>query len=442
VNGPLPTVVSPPAGTSVVDRAGTQGAAATAARPQGKVAYLVSRFPKITETFVLYELLAVEQAGLQVELYPLQRERTPIMHAEAQAFVERAHFQPLISWPILRAQFNFLRRKPRVYLDALWTLVRANWGSMRYLGGALAFFPKTVYFAQLMEAQGVMHLHAHFASHPAAAAWLIHRLVGIPYSFTAHGSDLHRDQHMLREKVAEAAFVVPISAYNREIIVAACGEQSRDKVIVIHCGVDPAVFHPRTAPTPFEQGRGRFTILCIGTLHEVKGQTHLIEACRQLRAQGIEFECQLVGDGPDRAALERQAAASGLADVVRFHGRLTRDEVAQLLQQADVVATPSVPSRDGRREGIPVVLMEAMCSGVAVVASRLSGIPELVEDEQCGLLCPPGDAGALAVALQRLYHDGALRQRLGQAGRRKVLAEFDLYQNAALLVQQMRLEKR
>jgi colanic acid/amylovoran biosynthesis glycosyltransferase len=435
---------SGPAGAHTVpltrDEAPDTGSAVD--RPQGKVAYLVSRFPKITETFVLYEMLAVEQAGLQIELYPLQRERTTLMHAEAEPFVERAHFQPLLSWPIVRAQVEFLRRKPRAYLAALWTLVRANWGSLRYLGGALAFFPKTVYFAQSMAAQGVTHLHAHFASHPAAAAWLIHRLVGIPYSFTAHGSDLHRDRHMLREKVAEAAFVVPISHYNREIIVETCGEQSRDKVIVIRCGVDPAVFQPHTAPTRFEQGLGRFTILCIGTLHEVKGQTYLIEACRRLREQSIAFDCHFLGDGPDQTMLEAQVKAAGLVDVVHFHGRVTRDDVARLLQQADVVATPSVPSRDGRREGLPVVLMEAMCSGVAVVASRLSGIPELVEDEQCGLLCPPGDVEALAAALQRLYHDGALRQRLGQAGRKKVLAEFDLYQNAAALAHHMQSHMR
>jgi glycosyltransferase involved in cell wall biosynthesis len=404
-----------------------------------KVAYIMSRFPKITETFVLYEMQAVERAGIQVEVYPLQRERTKVMHPEAKPYVERAHFQPVISWPIILAHLFFLRSKPAVYLGTLWTLLRANWGSVRYFSGALVLFPKIVYFARLMAEEGIEHVHAHFASHPAAAGFVIHRLTGIPYSFTAHGSDLHRDRHMLREKVEEAAFVVPISNYNREMIVAECNGQFSDKVIVIYCGVDTSIFQPRTAPTPHEQGQGPYSILCIGTLHEVKGQTYLIQACRLLKERGIDFMCHLIGDGPDEAMLKKQAAEWGLAERMNFHGRLTREEIVKLLHKADVVATPSVPTSDGRREGIPVVLMEAMGSSVPVVASRLSGIPELVEEGVCGLLADPRDVTALADGLERLYKDPTLRQQFGQAGRMRVVNNFDLYHNAETLAEYFRL---
>ena len=358
-----------------------------------KVAYIMSRFPVITETFVLYEMLALEEQGLQVELYPLQRERTEVMHPEARPFVARANFQPLFSGPIFKSQFYYLLRRPLVYLSILWTLIRANLGSSRYLFGALGFFPKAVHFARLMTADGITHIHAHFASHPAAVAYVIHRLTGIPYSFTAHGSDLHRDRHMLCEKVSEAAFVAAISQYNKNIIVRECpGSGTGDKVVVLHCGVDTEVFQPRTEPTAYERGKSPFTILCIGTLHEVKGQTYLIEACRLLHGRGIDFVCRFVADGPDLAKLTQQAAQAGIADRVHFHGRVTREEIAALLRDADVMAAPSVPTSDGRREGIPVVLMEGMGSGVPVVASDLSGIPELVVNEQSGLLVAPRDA--------------------------------------------------
>lgn len=404
-----------------------------------RVAYMMSRFPKLTETFILYEILAVQAQGVTVELYPLQREQTSVMHPEAAPLVARAHYQPLLSWAILRAQWHYLRRKPRAYLGALRDLLRANWGSARYFLGALAFFPKAVRFAQLMEASGIDHLHAHFASHPAAMAFVIHRLTGIPYSFTAHGSDLHRDKHMLCQKVAEAAFVVTIARFNQEIFAAECGESARTKVQVIHCGVDTEVFQPRQRSS---DRPGPLQILCIGTLHEVKGQTHLIDACRLLRERGVDFVCRLVGDGPDEAALRTQVMEAGLADAVHFEGRKTRQEVIALLEATDVVVAPSVPSRDNRREGIPVVLMEAMGAGVPVIASDLSGIPELVEHEVSGLLVPPGDVAAIAAALERLANDSTLRARLGQGGREKVLREFDLATNAARLVEQFRMGVR
>jgi glycosyltransferase involved in cell wall biosynthesis len=417
------TIVARPRQVEVARRAAT--------RP--RVAYIMSRFPKLTETFILYEMLALEEQGIQVELYPLLREHTTVMHPEAVAMVERAHFQPFISWPIVRAQLRYLLLKPGAYLGTLWSLLRGTIGSLNFFVGALGIFPKTVYFAEVMEAEGVQHVHAHFANHPTAAAFIIHRLAGIPYSFTAHGSDLHVDRHMLREKVAEAAFVVPISSYNQQLIVEECGEQFRDKVVVIHCGVDTQVFQPVVRASA-----GPLTILCTGTLHEVKGQTYLIDACRLLNERGVAFTCNFVGDGPDREMLAEQIAKAGLDEHVHLLGRRTREEVAALLQAADVVVAPSVPTKEGKREGIPVVLMEAMGSGVPVVASGISGIPELVEHERSGLLTPPRDGQAIAEALQRLQREPALRQRLGQAGREKVLRDFDQATNAAVLAERFR----
>jgi glycosyltransferase involved in cell wall biosynthesis len=395
----------------------------------------MSRFPKLTETFILYEMLAVERRGVAVEVYPLQRERTSTMHPEAAPFVARARFAPFLSLGVLLAQLRFLVRRPRAYLGALFVWLRATLGSLRYFGGALAFFPKAVWFAERMQAEGITHVHAHFASHPAAAALVIRRLTGIPYSFTAHGSDLHRDRHMLREKVAEADFVVAISDYNRRVIVAECGERAAAKTIVLHCGVDTAVFEPaRRGPGD----GGRLRILCTGTLHEVKGQAFLIEACRLLAARGVDFECAFVGDGPDRQRLGEQAARAGLGSRVAFLGRRTRADVVRLLGEADVLVAPSVPSRDGRREGIPVAVMEGAACGIPVVASDLSGIPELIEDGKQGRLVPPGDAVALADALEQLHADPSLRQVLGREGRAKVLSEFDLDTNAASLAQRFR----
>jgi glycosyltransferase involved in cell wall biosynthesis len=371
-----------------------------------KIAYIMSRFPKLTETFILYEILALENLGIQVAIYPLLRERQPAIHPGAQRLVEQAHFLPFLSLPILRAQWHFLQRRTVDYFRLWWEVMRGNWGSLRLSVGALAIFPKAVYFAYKMSRQGITHIHAHFATHPAVAALIVHRLTGIPFSFTVHGSDLHVDRRMLKEKVEAAAFARTISVYNKEVMVKECGEGLRGRIHVIHCGIDPTVFARGRKKKPAE----RFQILCLASFEEVKGHRHLIEACRLLRARGVDFACHLVGDGPLRGAIEAQIAVAALA---------------------------SVPTKEGKREGIPVSLMEAMASSLPVVASDLSGIPELVESGCTGLLVPPENAAALADALQLLEQNKEMGSRMGEAGRERVVRAFNLQTNTQALLQRI-----
>lgn len=399
------------------------------------VAYVMSRFPKLTETFILAELEAMDRAGVAIELYPLLRQTGEPVQPAAVPWVERAHYLPFASPAIVRAQWSYLRdpRRRRRYIRAFVDMIRGTWRSPNFLVGGLGIFPKVARAALEMREAGVHHVHCHFANHPALAGWLIHRLVGIPYSFTAHGSDLHVDRTMLPTKVREAAFVVTISSDNRSLIEATAGPSAAGKVEVIHCGVDPTAFAPtdRTVDGPLR-------IVAVGTLHEVKGQVHLIEACRLLGERGIGFTCRFIGDGPDQDALQARIDAYGLGDRITLAGRMTSDAVAAELAASDVLAAPSVPTRGGKREGIPVVLMEAMASGLPVVASRLSGIPELVTDGVSGLLVTPGDDEALAQALATLAMDPALRARLGAAGRETVMREFDVDRNAASLADRIR----
>ncbi len=407
-----------------------------------RVAYVMSRFPKISETFILYEMEMVAASGTRVELYPMLRERTSVMHPEAEAWVRRAHFQPFVSPAIVRDNLAMLRRDPRAYVGALWALVAGTWGSVNFLVGGLGIFPKVVRAARHMLDDDIDHVHCHFASHPALAGFLIQRLTGIPFSFTAHGSDLHVDRHMLPQKVAEAAFVVAISEDNRRVILDECRGKIPDpshKVHVVHCGVDTSVFVPsaRSGAGPASEDRP-LELLCVGTVHEVKGQVHLLEATRRLLARGVPVRTTFIGDGPDEADLRAAATArtdDGLAEHVVFLGRRPRPEVAAAVAAADVVVAPSVPTAGGKREGIPVVLMEAMAGGVPVVASRLSGIPELVTDGESGVLVPPGDVDALVEALASLATDPERRRRRGAAGRQQVVAEFDQRTNADRLVE-------
>ena len=241
---------------------------------------------------------------------------------------------------------------------------------------------------------------------------------------------------MLREKVMEAAFVVAISEYNRRFILERVGAKWADKIVVLHCGIDTKRHDERRG------GNERLEIACVGTLHEVKGQTFLLDACAALTKRGIAWHCHFVGDGPDREALEARARALEIDDWVVFHGSCERREVRSLLSHMDVCVAPSVPTRDGRREGIPVVLMEAAASSLPLIASRLSGIPELVIDEETGILVEPGDIAGLTSALEKIARDPVLAGRLGSGAHAHLERDFDLERNVACLREQIRAGAR
>lgn len=393
------------------------------------VAYTMSRFPKLTETFILIEMLELERQGVRIEIFPLIRERAPVQHADAQAMVERAHYCRLFSRPTLDAQLYWLMRQPATYLRAWWRAVRGNLSSPKFLSRALVVVPKAAYAARRMVECEVDHLHAHYATHPALFAYVVHLLTGIPYSFTVHAHDLYVERPMLGEKVAAASFVVAISEFNRRMLIDLYGSIAAERVVVVHCGIDPALFRPRERRDPGEQ----FTIVCVGSLAGYKGQRYLIDACALLRDWNIPFRCLLVGEGEDRPHLEAQIRNLGLDQQVILMGALPRHRVSEVVREADVMALPSVVTPSGKMEGIPVALMEALASEIPVVATSISGIPELVRDGETGLLAPQRDAAALANALARLYAHRDLGQRLAAAGRQLVLQEFDLERSAAQL---------
>lgn len=396
---------------------------------QMKIAYIMSRFPKLTETFVLYEILEQLRLGTEVEVYPLLRHRSDVRHPDVDSILGTVHYSSFLSWDIARANAHYVLRSPLRYLK---TVSEVFWGvlpSRNFLIGAAGIFLKAVWIAQQAEQRGVTHVHAHFATHPAVAALIVQRLTGIPFSFTAHGSDLHVDQTMLDKKVEAADFAIAISSYNKKMMLAICGAQADSKIHIIHCGVDTNFFAPRAQ----RKSPGPLKIICVASFEEVKGHKYLIEACALLRKRDIDFTCCLVGDGPLREQFTSQVQSAGLGERVVIEGGCARPKVRDLLQQSDVAVLASAPTRNGKREGIPVSLMEAMACGLPVVSSDISGIPELVHNGRTGLLVPPANSAALADALQELQENPELRHRLGQSAREAVVRDFSLTSSAATL---------
>jgi glycosyltransferase involved in cell wall biosynthesis len=390
--------------------------------------YVVSRFPAITETFILDELRELRARGVEVEVLPLFGARGGEVHAAFRELRGRTHYQRTLSWELAAAQLHWLRRRPRALLSAWAGALRATAPSPRLLVRAPAVLLKAALLARRVEAMGVAHVHAHWATHPALAAWTVRTLTGLPYSFTAHAHDLYVDRAMLREKVRDAAFVVTISEYNRRLLEEVCGRAARGKIHVIRCGVDLDEFTPaprRPAAVP--------TFVCVASLRPYKGHAVLLDAVALLRARGVVLRVVLVGDGPLRADLQAQVARLGIGDAVTLRGALPHQEIPAVLAGATAVVLPSVTQSDGQMEGIPVALMEAMAAGVPVVSTRLSGIPELVRDGEGGLLVPERDPEALAGAMARLAADPELAARLAGGARRSVERDFDRARNVERL---------
>lgn len=393
------------------------------------VAVLLSRFPRVTETFILREVAELERQGQPVVLVPLIRERPPLVHPEAQPWVARALFTPWLSPSIVAANLRALLRRPGAWIG---TLARLGAGMLRspgFLARTLVLFPKAVYLAERLAAEEVAHVHAHFATHPATVAWVLERLAGIPYSVTVHAHDLFVDRTFLGAKLARARFVRAISRFNRDYL-AERHPEAAGRIEMVHVGVEPERYDAGSeAPTP--GGGEHLRLLTVAALEPYKGVDRLVEAAALLRDRlaasgGPRLAWEVVGEGRLRPGLEAAVAGRGLGATVRLVGALPQDEVARRLAAADLFVLPSVVAPDGQMEGIPVALMEAMAAGRPVIASRLSGVPELVEDGVSGLLVPPGDVGALAAAVGRLAGDPPLAARLAREGRARVLREFRL----------------
>lgn len=382
------------------------------------IAYLVGYYPKVSHTFITREVDGLRARGLDVQTFSLRRTPDAEVLTDADRRAARETYVVLPPRPsrLLRAHGRALARRPGRYLSTLALALRTSAGGVRNTLWQGFYFAEAVLLADEFADRGVRHVHAHFANAASGVAMLASALGhrdGLTWSFTMHGPTEFDDvtRYALAEKVRRASFVAVISDYARSQLMKLVEPGHWSRLELVHCGVDPAVFvlvdrSGRSAP---------LRVLNVGRLVADKGQAVLLEAIALLEDRGVEVEVTLVGDGPDRLALEAAAGPS-----VRFAGAVGQDRIRELYEAADVFCLASFA------EGVPVVLMEAMATGLPVVSTRIAGIPELVEDGSAGLLVAPGRAGGVADALERLAADPDLRTRMGRAGRERVVAGYDI----------------
>jgi glycosyltransferase involved in cell wall biosynthesis len=397
-----------------------------ARRPIG---LLVKMFPKLSETFVLEEVLGLERLGLALRIYTLAAPSDDIVHAAAQRV--RAPVTRVPSswrsdpWRLAARHLRWALTRPLGYAGALRLAMRRG-------RAGLADFLRAGWLAGQLSDDGVAHLHTHFISAPADVAELVSRIAGMPFSISAHAKDIYLGQaDDLQRKLRAARFTVTCTGLNCQTLRALA---PRADVRRMYHGIDHSVFHPGRRLFADLLGDAAPLLLSVGRLREKKGLDTLIDACAVLRTRGVAFRCEIVGYGDEQPRLAALIARHGLAGRVTLVGKLAREQVIDRYAHAAVYVQPSRVAADGDRDGIPNVLLEAMAMGLPVVATNVSGIPEVVRDQHNGLLVAADDPGVLADAIERLLGDDALAGRLGRAARKTVTESFDNDRNLRLVV--------
>lgn len=391
-----------------------------------KVGYVVKRYPRFSETFIVSEILAHERAGLKVEIFALG------FPAEERFQDSVAHVRGAVTYLMadrLKAEefWQGLHAASRV-LPGMWTALE------KLADDEVQLVYQAVQLARAVRERAITLLHAHFATAATTVARLAACFAGVPYTFTAHAKDIFHESvrnEDLGRKISDAAACVTISEYNLEHLREQYGTAAA-RVRRIYNGLDLSGF-PYSSPAERAP-----LILGVGRLIEKKGFSYLLDACALLVDRGVPFTCRIIGEGDQDASLRGRIAHLGLEKWVEMLGAQPQREVIRHLREAAVFAAPCIVGTDGNRDGLPTVLLESMALGTPCVSTDVTGIPEVLHHEETGLMVPQHDSEALAGALETLLADGSFRTHLAQRARRLIEEEFDVHQNATCIRQVFR----
>lgn len=393
----------------------------------GVIAYLTGQYPLVSHTFIQREIEALRAQGARVLPCAVRPMPEGVVGERQQAEVARTFYILTVAKNPLRlagAHILMLAYRPKGWVRALWLALRMSPPGLTALIFQIIYFAEAGVLAAYLRRREVRHLHNHFGDSSCTVAMLAAEMAGIPFSYTEHGPDIFFAPRRWRldMKIARARFVVAISHFCRSQLMLLSDPAHWHKLAIVHCGVDPNRYD--TGPRKKAGKR----ILFVGRLAQVKGVPLLLEALASLQKRHPDAYLTLVGDGPDRPALEALSERLGVTDMVKFAGYADEAGVAEHLANSDLFVLPSFA------EGLPVVLMEAMAARLPVIASQVAGVPELIEDGKSGFLVPAGDMETLIARLDALLTDTAQGLAMGEVGRAKVVADFDAAREAAKLL--------
>jgi len=400
------------------------------ARPVSeRIAYVVDTFPLTTESGTVRQIPVLERQGFVIVPLALHRDRIKAVPEARRQLAERVTYAPpTFSLCCAVSQLAALLRYPSGYLLALRLALGRVFSYPRQAKETLVSLVQAGFFAVRMSRR-IRHIHAQCAGATATVAWLIAAITGRSYSFAIGAGDIFADEvPTLGPKIAETEFVTTDTEYTYQWLVSRHRLVTEGKLHLVYDGIDPREFDPVDRP-PGQPP----VIMSVGELVEKKGFPYLLQAASIVQSRGGEFRLVIVGEGPMREDLVRRTAGLQLRERVEFVGELSPQQRRRLYQAADVFVLASVVAADGDRDGLPMVLLEALAMGIPTVASNISAIPELIEHQKTGLLAQPGDTRDLADKLEMALYDEQLRGRVALLGRQKVEKYFDVNRNAAAL---------
>jgi colanic acid/amylovoran biosynthesis glycosyltransferase len=402
-----------------------------------KIGYLLDSFPSITLTFVLNEITGLIDAGRSVGLISLRRpSNDEIVHDQYMKYgLDKKIFylssgkyekeSPVtISKEVFKKLFvsrllNFRERAKLLFLC-----------NNRALGWeiSLKHFLWSLEIAEIIKNQDIKHLHLHFASPLVELAYVLHRFLGIPYTFTTHANDIFvNPSHLLRKWANSAKTVITVSEFNKRYMNARFGiPPDKIDIVTYSIYVDKIEVKPKCPNDPFK-------IVSISRLVEKKGYHYLLEACKILKDRDVNFSCEIRGEGPQKSTLEKIMITNGLQKEVTIGGFVKHEDVFGFITSGSVFVLPCVRARDNDMDGIPNVLMEAMALEVPTLSTDITGVPELIDDGIDGMIVPQNDPRSLAEAILKIKNDPNFAETIRKNGRKKIQTKFNVARNVKLL---------
>lgn len=396
------------------------------------VGYILKMFPRFSETFIMNEILELERQGVEVTILSMLpptegkfQPRVSDIRAEVRYLPPHRYSE---FWNSLRNSDGYLRARKKGYARALWHALECSKDSaLKYLirAGTIAEWNRELKFD---------HLHSHFASSPTHVAMYASMMTGVPYSFIAHAKDIFlndMDKKLFRQMVKNSSFTVTVSNSNRLYLRKMVSNAEKNKILRIYNGLDLKYFRNQSS------SRASNHILSVGRLVEKKGFHILIEAMKILKERNRNFLCEIIGEGDQRLYLENLISENRLKRSIKLLGPLPQDEVIQKMKRSTIFVLPSIIARDGNRDALPTVLLEALALGLPAISTDVVGIPEILEKGKCGMVIKQNDPLILADSIENLIDNPSLQNRFVRNGYQKVRKDFNIKVNAGELLRLM-----